>query len=90
MSDRYIASAGELDVNTVLLILNLILTAGTTTMLGMRCKMRKTSNGFMASCRPKNSSPSPEKESPVAVEKSRAKQQPRELEQVVVVKDSIV
>lgn len=48
-----------LDTNTILLILNLVFTTVSTTMLGMRCKLWKTNMGFMASCRPTNSTPSP-------------------------------
>jgi hypothetical protein len=48
-----------IDTNTVLLILDLVLTTMSTIILGLRCKMRMTPRGFTASVRPQNSEPSP-------------------------------
>lgn len=62
------------NLNTVLLIMNLVFTAVSTTMLGIRCKLWRSKKGCMASCRPKGSSPSP-------MDKT-----PKELTQVVVIK----
>lgn len=50
---------GDIDTNTILLIIDLVVTTISATILGMRCKLKKSNVGFMASCRPTNSTPSP-------------------------------